>query len=59
MPPPGYHAGAFSFIRFEHFDAFLSGNTGFFRLTGGSIGRFYPIMRGPLLPDMAASGFEP
>jgi hypothetical protein len=32
--------GHFSFAHAEHFDALLSGNTGFFRLTGGTIGRF-------------------
>jgi hypothetical protein len=40
MPLRGNRAEAFSFARYEHFDALLSVNTGFFRLTGGAIGRF-------------------
>jgi hypothetical protein len=40
MPLHGNRVGAFSFAPIEHLDALLSGNTGFFRLTGGAIGRF-------------------
>jgi hypothetical protein len=40
MPLPDTRAGAFSFALPEHFDAHLSGNTGFFRLTADTIGRF-------------------
>jgi hypothetical protein len=36
----GNRAGAFSFAPIEHFDALLSRNTGFFRLTAAAIGRF-------------------
>jgi hypothetical protein len=40
MPLHDNRAGAFSFTLIEHFDALLSVNTGFFRLTAGAIGRF-------------------
>jgi hypothetical protein len=40
MPLFGNRAEAFSFVKFEHFDALLSVNTGVFRLTGEAIERF-------------------